>query len=231
MRRYFLILMILSFADCFSQSKINSLQELKIINSDNYSLVKQKIRQEKVVLKTSDSLLGEVFKKSLVNKIIPFWEGTKWTFEGHTTTPKKGTIACGYFVSTTLKHIGLNINRYKLAQQLPINEAKSLAINSEVKIISEASVSENISAIDKSTKDGIYFIGFDQSHVGYLLKEKGNLYLIHSNYYNSEGVMIEQIEKSQVFSDYRLFYLVPLSNNKELLEYWIGQKPIKVITK
>jgi len=173
--------------------------------------------------------VGEIFKESLLNKIIPFWEGTEWSFEGHTSKPKSGKIACGYFVSTTLQDIGLNLNRYKLAKQSPINEARSLSIDSEVKEISEGSKSDNILAIKEFLKEGIHFIGFDESHVGYILKRNDELYLIHSNYINSVGVEIEQIENSEVFNSYVKFYIAELSTNNELLNRWVNNKPVQVI--
>ena len=179
---------------------------------------------------TLDSI-SKIFQKSLVNKIIPFWEGTKWTFEGHTSKPKTGSIACGYFVSTTLQDIGINLNRYKLAQQSPKNEAKSLAVNSTVKVFSEESVSVNIAAINQYLKEGIHFIGFDESHVGYILKEKNQLYLIHSNYIDAMGVIIEPIENSEVFKSYNRFYIVELSTNNSLLNYWINKTPIEIFIK
>ena len=213
------------------QNLIRSLKQLSITEElEDYEIVKEQIELDRNQLQSKglqiDSI-SDIFKQSLLNKIIPFWEGTEWSFEGHTSKPKLGKIACGYFVSTTLQDIGLNLNRYKLAQQSPIDEARSLAINTEIKEFSEESVSENISQINKYLKEGIHFIGFDQNHVGYILKEKKNLYLIHSNYINAEGVLIEQIEKSEVFSAYSKFYIVELSTNKDLLNYWINKETIK----
>jgi len=189
---------------------ISDLKALSVVEEgENY----EKIKRETAIVRsqlssknlTIDSI-SAIFKKSLVNKIIPFWAGTTWSFEGHTAKPKLGSIACGYFVSTTLQDIGLNINRYKLAQQNPINEAKSLAINREVKEFSAASVSENITAIKEYLEEGIHFIGFDQS------------------------VEIEPIEASIVFSSYSKFHIVKLSTNKDLLAYWSTGKSIKIVS-
>ena len=215
--------------------RIQNLKELnKAENSDTYELTRQKIEIQRRQLKANNiqiDSVGKLFEESLINKIIPFWEGTEWSFEGHTSKPKSGKIACGYFVSTTLQDIGLNLNRYKLAQQSPVNEAKSLALNTEVKEISEASTVENISVIKEYLKEGIHFIGFDENHVGYVLKRNGELYLIHSNYMNSVGVEIEQIEKSDVFNSYRKFHIVELSTNEKMLEHWINGEKIEIVIK
>jgi hypothetical protein len=214
---------------------INNLAELKLDKESKiYESVKSSIETNRKSLNLKNveiDSISKIFEISLVNRIIPFWEETRWSFEGHTSKPKSGTIACGYFVSTTLQDIGMNLNRYKLAQQSPINEAKSLAINAEVKEFSKGSSARNISAIAKYLEEGIHYIGFDQSHVGYILKKKDKLYLIHSNYIVSIGVQIEQIEKSEVFQSYSKFYIVKLSTNENLLRSWIQGKQIEIIDK
>lgn len=201
--------------------------------SKSYQSIKESIKAEKLKLikkKVGIDSIASIFKRSLLNRIIPFWAGTTWSFEGHTSIPNKGEIACGYFVSTTLKHMDVNINRYKLAQQSPINEARSLALKNNVLEVEEGSLKGNILKIKESIKEGIHFIGFDQSHVGYILKEKGELYLIHSNYMNAKGVEIERIEASEVFASYEKFYIVEISKNEDFLKNWVAGKEIKIIT-
>jgi len=212
---------------------IQHLQELSIVDtSKTYKSVVQEILKEREGLSlqnlSSDSI-SALFKEALLYKVIPFWEGTKWSFEGHSSQPKKGRIACGYFVSTTLRDVGLHLNRYKLAQQSPINEAKSLAIHSEVKEFYANTKVENIEKMKEELKEGIHFIGFDQSHVGYLLNEGGQLYLIHSNYINQVGVMIEPIEQSDVFGHYNRFFITELSTNPHLLDCWINNTSIGIV--
>ncbi len=211
---------------------IQKLAQLNITKpSTNYQTVKNQVKVKRDQLATKELSIdssSQIFKTTLLHQIIPFWEGTEWSFEGHTSHPRSGSIACGYFVSTTLRDAGLQLNRYHLAQQSPINEAKSLAINTEVKEFSEGSVTENIKAINNYLKEGIHFIGFDQSHVGYILKEAGNLYLIHSNYLDAVGVGIEPIEASEVFNSYRRYYIVELSTNPHLIEYWINKTSINI---
>lgn len=214
--------------------RIQHLAELsKVAASDTYESTKKKVEAQRLQLQFSDCTMDSIsqyFKEALLNHIIPFWEGTAWSFEGHTAQPRSGAIACGYFVSTTLKDIGLNLNRYRLAQQSPIHEAKSLALSTAVKEISEESITANMEAIRQHLKEGIHFIGFDQSHVGYILKERNVLYLIHSNYIGAVGVEIEPIESSEVFRSYDRFYLVELSTNEALLHHWMIQKKLPIIT-
>lgn len=161
------------------------------------------------------------FANHLVNKIIPHWYGTPWSFGGHTEVPNQGKIACGYFISTTLRDMGIKLNRFKLAQKSPIDEAKVISCGAEISNIQEETSEKAIEEIDRLTKDGIYFIGFDQGHVGYLLKQKGELFLIHSNYFAPVSVTIETIQTSRAFKSFSKFYLVDISNNDLLLERWL----------
>jgi hypothetical protein len=165
-----------------------------------------------------------VFTKKLLDNIIPFWYGTPWDFNGYTAKPNKGLIACGYFVSTTLNHTGLNINRYKLAQQNPENEAKSIAIKTQnLKIIDTNN--QNINTYLKTLKDGLYFVGLD-SHVGYLYIHKKQSYFIHSNYIVGY-VMVELTDNSEAFGSQN-YYITPISANKEFLLAWLNSEKIIV---
>jgi len=176
---------------------------------------------------TTDSL-STLFTNLLVNQIIPYWYQTPWSFEGHTAIPKEGHIACGYFVSTTLKDMGLHINRYKLAQQNPFNEARTLALDKPVIEIYNETIRANIKELQQRLKDGIYFIGFAQSHVGYLFKQKSQLFLIHSDYLSAEGVRIEAVEQSAVFGMFHQLYIAKISTNEQLLNKWLSQEKIDV---
>lgn len=206
---------------------------LKADSAISYIKIKSEINQLRLRTKQqniSEDSLSNLFLELLVNKIIPYWYGTKWSFEGHTAIPRTGEIACGYFVSTTLKHMGIKINRYKMAQQSPINEAKTLAFNQAVIEIENATVQANIKALKDTLQEGIYFIGFDASHVGYILKKKNALFLIHSNYFSENGVEIEKIEQSQAFASFNKFYISAISTNKTLLENWQTGKEISIKT-
>ncbi|MFT7592013.1 MAG: hypothetical protein ACI9UJ_001942, partial [bacterium] len=123
-----------------STSKIDTLgYNLQHKGLKNYTLALGSIERERKrfngwPIRSVDSTAGEsltsegdFIERALVNSVFHFWYGTSWDFNGYTKTPNKGTVACGYFVSTTLKHIGFNVNRYKLAQQNPRNEALTIA--------------------------------------------------------------------------------------------------------
>ncbi len=78
--------------------------------------------------------------------------------------------------------MGFNLNKYKLAQQLPVNEAKTLAHGSPLLEVNNSSAKDRIEILKTSLKDGIYFLGFDQSHVGFIQRKGEQLLIIHSIY-------------------------------------------------
>ena len=167
-----------------------------------------------------DSIKTE-FTNHLVDRIIPHWYGTPWSFEGHTDVPNQGKIACGYFISTTLRDMGIKLNRYKLAQKSPIDEAKIISCGAAITSVVQESPEKAFEEIDRLTKEGLHFIGFDTGHVGYLLKRNGELYLIHSNYFSPGAVCMELLQKSRVFNSFSKFHLVDISNNDVLIKRWL----------
>lgn len=196
----------------------------------DYSIAKNKIETQRKAIKANylkasaqekKALLQstkQVITKNLTSSIIPFWYGTKWSFDGYTAIPKQGKIACGYFVSTTLSHAGFKLNRYKLAQKDPKKEAELLQINGAIEVL-EKSPSELKKHFINTKKDGLYFVGLD-FHVGYLLKENNEVFFIHSNYINHEGVKKESITASKAFVS-KKYYIVAITENEKLVEKWI----------
>jgi hypothetical protein len=124
--------------------------------------------------------------------------------------------------------VGVNINRYRLAQQWPVFEAKSLSVGSTYK---EIMVSDNADApavIERSIGPGICFIGFGTGHVGYLYKNDEGTYVIHSNYIGDGGVTKESVFESEVVPLFTTFYITKLSGNPIFLNYWLKNKELKV---
>ncbi|TDS15150.1 hypothetical protein DFQ03_1789 [Maribacter caenipelagi] len=209
-------------------------EEICLLNTSSDSIVasyastKENTDQLRLRLK-EDLRLGTIsldhiktaFANQLVDKIIPHWYGTPWSFGGHTATPNEGKIACGYFISTTLRDMGVNINRYKLAQKSPIDEAKMISCGAVISQVQQETHEKAFEEIDALTQEGLYFIGFDEGHVGYLLKRNGELFLIHSNYLNPVSVCMETLKESRVFKRFTIFHLVAISHNDGLLQRWL----------
>ncbi len=167
--------------------------------------------------KAIDSASLYLYSK-LLNEIVPHWYGTEWDFNGHTSIPNQGEIACGYFVSTTLKHLGFNLNRYEMAQQAGMVEARMLQPKHELKIYFNLSYEALKHKVNSVYSDGIYFVGLD-NHVGYVLLKNKELYFLHSSYYD-DRVMIELAEDSPCFSS-NIYVFAEITNNKSLIKSWI----------
>ncbi|MEN8929232.1 MAG: hypothetical protein ABF242_09945 [Flavobacteriales bacterium] len=209
---------------------------LNFIPSKNYKEKKNQIKTLRNKFATqykssSDSnktnlmkVAQSTFTSALLNEIIPHWYGTEWDFNGYTAKPNEGKIACGYFVSTTLRDMGLNLNRYDLAKKGPKDEAKSIAISPENLISFSEDESEHL--LD-SINNGLYFIGLD-NHVGYLYKHNSITYFIHSNYLENK-VMIELTKTSEAFMSLT-YYLANISENDLLIEKWLTKESIKIVT-
>ncbi|WP_406685578.1 hypothetical protein N1F78_07635 [Seonamhaeicola sp. MEBiC1930] len=201
--------------------------------NQNYSALKRTILSDKVHFKnqfsthpekTIDSVSKYLYHK-LVNELVPHWYNTTWDFNGYTNIPKEGDIACGYFVSTTLKHLGFNLNRYKMAQQAGLNEAKTLQENSKLKVFSNLSFKSLKNKLNTSYNDGIFFVGLD-NHVGYVLIKGKEIYFLHSSYYDDK-VMIELAEYSPCFES-NIYVFAEITTNKVLVKKWILNEKLEV---
>lgn len=171
---------------------------------------------------------GRVFAETLLNGIVPHWYGTPWSFEGHTEKPGDGKIACGYFISTTLLHAGVRLNRYRLAQQNPETEAKAVAMGDSVSVFRGNWLKKVAPALQTTLQDGLYFAGLGGSHVVYLLKRRGDLFVLHSNYTYPAQVLIEPAGERSVISNYSEFFIVPVSGNNRLIEAWLLGRELRV---
>lgn len=173
---------------------------------------------------SADSV-GKAFTNCLLETIIPYWYGTPWTFTGHTEIPGQGDIACGYFVSTTLLHAGLNLNRYRLAQQGPSDEALMLSLGDTVRVTRCDDATQALDHWRTALRDGLYFVGLGANHVGFLLKSGPGLFLIHSNYAGQREVQLQPVEES-VLMDFREFFLADITYNRRLIEHWMSGEAV-----
>jgi len=155
----------------------------------------------------------------LVDSIFPYWLGTQWDFNGYTEKPRDGLVACGYFVSTTIRDAGIPINRFKTAQKASSDIIKSLCDPTSIKTVTSIEkVRDYLSTID----DGeVLIVGLD-FHVGFLYKKNGQSYFAHSNYIDLEGVIIEPIEASIALNGSEIYVLGNLTSNEQITKKWLG---------
>ena len=137
-----------------------------------------------------DSARAYLFDRITLD-ILPSWYATPWDFNGITRTPRKGTIACGYFVNTVLLDAGFRLPRIKWSQMA--SEPITVKLSHRVKRFLDRPVGE-VSSYIQAQGDGLYKVGLD-NHVGFIVARNGVVRFVHSNYYQREiGVMSEPLD-------------------------------------
>lgn len=167
-------------------------------------------------LSTSEHF-AESLHEELVDYIFPHWYGTPWDFNGYTDIPNKGVIACGYFVSTTIKHIGFNLNRYDIAKMYSSDIVKVLCFDDYWVESSFQNFLEKMNEME----DGLYIVGLS-NHVGFIEQIDGRTYFIHSNYLGSNGVEKELANESEALKGSSTFWLGNFSNNIKVYDAFIN---------
>lgn len=214
--------------------KINPKAEGIVVKpSGSYDSIKTEVASQRDALKkkwetasaaNKEEVLAEVgthFTESLLNEIIPHWYGTVWDYNGYTDVPGTGKVACGYFVSTTLKHMGVNLNRYKLAQAYSL---KAVEVLNGSKAMNVSGVGQDSFVTYMETRnDGFYALGLD-SHIGFVLVRKGKVYFLHSSNVWPGIVCIESARETVQFRWNNSFVVADLSNNEYFLKKWINQE-------
>jgi hypothetical protein len=160
---------------------------------------------------------GQLLFQTLNNDIPTYWTGTKWDFNGTTQTPSSGTIACGYFLTTTMQQTGFEIKRVWMAQQASSTLIKAYCTN--VKVTS--SVSSIVNYLKSQPDISCFIIGLD-FHTGFITKDSSDYYFIHSNYIGDEGVIKEKVEVSEALANNAYFMIGSLTKRKDHLQHWMG---------
>lgn len=168
-------------------------------------------------LPTLQGMAKSYLYRTLTDSIFTYWYGTVWDFNGITEKPKQGKIACGYFVTTTLKHCGFSLPRVKLAQQAASIIIRTLCPRKSIKTYNKL---EKLKAYLDTQPEGIYIVGLD-THVGYLWNTRQELYFVHASYSGNKQVSKELWNESIVLGKSKLFVVGNLLDNVTLMNHWI----------
>lgn len=188
-----------------------------------YESTKARITQLRQVLRqqhvTDTATLQPFFVHAIVDSIIPYWYGTAWDFNGTTQQPRTGAIACGYFVSTTLRDAGLALNRVKMGQSSSETLTYALCNRQNIKLFYNKPLTVMLNYV-QSKGFGLYIIGLD-SHTGFLYNDGTITWFIHSKWFEEKAVVKEAAATSAVlyYSHYRM--VGKISNNASLLHKWV----------
>lgn len=209
MRYTFLFYSLIIVLTCTAQSELG-----------NYDVLLSEIKTDRLALKSENQSMDSCrsyFLHQFEDRIFPHWVGTKWDYNGHTNRPGSDKlIACGYFVSTTLKHMGFNWNRYDLAKMY----SKAIVEQTCEKMTKYASKPEALKAV-LSSEDNLYIVGLDM-HVGFLLKRNNTVYFVHSNYYGTVGPEKEIAKNSMAFDDSVNYYIGKFLTDRNIKRWLNG---------
>jgi len=163
----------------------------------NYSLFKSNSQKLLEQYRNNATLSNkEKFIYNIRDSLFTCWLGTPWDFYGTTEEPNNGKIACGYFVTTLLRDMGIKLNRIKLAQCASEEMIKNVCTKSTIHRSSNESIS---SFIDKINEPGLYVVGLD-FHTGFILNDGNKKYFIHANYTGNKVVEKEIATESTVLA-------------------------------
>lgn len=162
---------------------------------------------------------AHTLEDALIDVVLPRWNGTPWSFSGTSTKPGTGSIACGYFVSTTLEEAGLRVDRRRLAQQAAEDIILTLTPPGAVMRFSDVPVTKFTAAV-AAKGDGLYVVGLD-NHVGFLIVRRGEVLFHHSSYVGSTAVVREKAVESPPLVQSRYRVVGKLFTEDALVEAWI----------
>ncbi|GAB3823720.1 hypothetical protein [Hymenobacter jeollabukensis] len=167
-----------------------------------------------------------LFLAALDSTIFPAWEGTPWAFYGQSWEPRRGSIACGYFVTTTLHDAGLHLQRSLLAKQASEVIIKNLTAETYIHRYRGLDQAEFVRQV-RALGPGLYVLGLD-FHAGFLrVRDDGTVQMVHSSYLGPATVTREAAEAAEALaSTYRVVGKV--SADGVLLRAWLLGRPLAV---
>lgn len=187
-----------------SESKMNLQEEFDATNSQEDVLRRAKF----------------LFEEKLTETVFPYWLGTDYDFYGQTQIPGKGQIACGYFVSTVLEDMGIELDRVGLARMASEQMIKTLVQSKYIKRYSNQSIKRMISDIEFEG-DGIYVIGLD-THTGFLVRRDDLTYFVHASGRNPWEVIEEPAIDSRVLNESAYRVTGNLTKDSTFLQRWLS---------
>lgn len=170
----------------------------------------------------SDSAIVEISRfwvSKISGDLFQQWKGTPWDFNGTTTVPREGSIACGYFVTTLLSHMGVQLNRRQLSTCASSEMMRKLVPGRPLINLSELSYSGFCDSIRKSDP-GVFIIGLDY-HTGIIVVDSSSAWFIHSYYAPNVGIIKEVIELSPALQSSKTKWIMPLTYDKGFIRRWI----------
>lgn len=201
-------------------------------SAESYNEARAQIEAKRVSLLSSLTKAENSTQKSVVldqarealahtaySEIFEHWYGTPWDFNGTTEAPGRGKIACGYFVTTVLRDLGLKVERAKLAQQASENIILSLTTNPHIKRYRRTPMKDFVEEV-RTWGPGLFIVGLDV-HVGFIMNVDDEVYFIHSSYIDPFCVVKERAIESKILASSKYRVLGKITADDEFVLKWL----------
>lgn len=164
--------------------------------------------------------------RTLLTEIFPAWDGTPWDFNGISEVPGQGAIACGYFVTTTLRDVGFKLPRIKLAQQPSQTIIRCLCEKKTIRVFYDKPLDTIVTYLEQNGP-GIYIVGLD-CHTGFVVHDGTSKAFIHSSYFKPPRAVISEPLDSDNPLTRSKYRMIGKLFGDELVKKWLMQESITV---
>ncbi len=152
--------------------------------------------------------------------LMQCWLGTDWDFNGTSSTPGSGEIACGYFVSTILRDAGFKVERIRLAQQPSQNIIATFLPRKEMHVRAGQSYDDFLSEV-VSRGPGIRIVGLDK-HVAFIVVDDDkSIRFIHSSGGYPYCVVDEDRDKATALQNSKYRVTGDFTHSDEVIHRWL----------
>ena len=171
--------------------------------------------QKQQIINQASALLEDTLPK-----MMRCWLGHPYDFHGTATTPGKGKIACGYYVSAVMLHAGFKIDRIPVAQQPSQNIIRTFVDNkSNYEVKSNTPYPKYLQHIT-SKYEGIQIVGLD-THVAFIVIKNGKMRYIHASGGASQCVVDEDQHNASSLRNSKYRVISNISRNPNVIQKWI----------
>lgn len=160
--------------------------------------------------------------QQITASLFPYWYGTDYDFNGTTQVPRKGRIACGYFVTTVLEQAGFQLDRVGLARAPSEQMISELIQEQHIYRFSRSSLEVFLNKAQE-LGEGLYLVGLD-THTGFLWHDGAELYFVHASGRAPRCVVKEKASESWSLKKSKYRVLGSLTADYLLLLRWLRQK-------
>ena len=166
------------------------------------------------------SKAGAAFSAGLNSRLFQYWYETDWDYNGTTEEPGKGSIACGYFVTTLLRDMGTSLNRSGLACSASEEMIKKLVSEKNIHRFSNFSIDRFVDEI-KKLGNGIYLTGLD-NHTGFIVCTDGKVEFIDSGGGAPARVLRKDAHDSGLLSRSKYRVVGKITDDEFFLVKWLN---------